>query len=93
MPPPPCSLSRSRFPFAVKSAKGCKLTDTDGKEYYDCKNVAGTLALGHNHDIVIDAAKKFLDSGAPIQSLDMATPEKKAYMETLFSVLPQELSK
>ncbi|KAA0160377.1 hypothetical protein FNF28_05456 [Cafeteria roenbergensis] len=82
-----------RFPFAIKSAKGCKLTDTDGKEYYDCKNVAGTLALGHNHDIVIDAAKKFLDSGAPIQSLDMATPEKKAYMETLFSVLPQELSK
>jgi diaminobutyrate-2-oxoglutarate transaminase len=82
-----------RFPITVKSAKGCIVTDTDGKQYYDALNVAGTLALGHNHDVVVDAAKRFLESGAPFQVLDMATPEKHAYMESLFSVLPSELSK
>lgn len=77
----------------MAKAKGCVITDTDGKQYYDCLNVAGTLALGHNHDVVVEAAQKFLASGAPLQTLDLATPEKMAYMESLFSVLPDELSK
>jgi len=81
-----------RFPFAIKEADGIMLTDTDGKQYYDCLGCAGTLALGHNHPVIKDAILKFMDSKAPLQVLDMATPEKDTFVTKLFGVLPEELA-
>ena len=46
-----------KFPFAIEKAEGIILTDTDGKQYYDCLGVAGTLALGHNHPVLHDAIR------------------------------------
>ena len=36
------------------------VTDADGREFYDCLAGAGTLALGHNHPVVIDAIERML---------------------------------
>ena len=47
-----------RYPFAIKKAEGIILTDTDGKQYYDALGCAGTLALGHNHPVTLDAIRK-----------------------------------
>lgn len=50
-----------KFPFAIQKAEGIILTDTDGKQYYDCLGVAGTLALGHNHPVLHDAIRSVSD--------------------------------
>ena len=41
----------------------------------------------------ITCCLQFIDSGAPLQVLDMATPEKDEFMTELASVLPKELSR
>ena len=42
----------------MQTAEGVLVTDADGKQYYDCLAGAGTLALGHNHPVVIEAIQK-----------------------------------
>jgi len=86
------SYSR-KFPFVPVKGKGIVLTDVEGRNYYDCLGVAGTLALGYDNPIIKDALREFLDSGAPLQVLDLATPQKDAFMTELLSVLPKELER
>ena len=68
-----------------------KITDTEGREYYDCLAGAGTLALGHNHETVVGAIRDVLDQQIPLHTLDLATPLKLSYMQELFSLLPEEI--
>lgn len=79
------------FPLVISKAKGIMVTDTEGRQYYDCLAGAGTLALGHNHDVVIEAIREVLDQQIPLHTLDLATPLKLAFMEELFSLLPVEM--
>ncbi|MFD1175988.1 diaminobutyrate--2-oxoglutarate transaminase [Paenibacillus puldeungensis] len=79
------------FPLVISRAKGIKVTDTEGRMYYDCLAGAGTLALGHNHDIVLDAIREVLEQEIPLHTLDLATPLKLAFMQEVFSILPVEL--
>ncbi|CCK27028.1 Diaminobutyrate--2-oxoglutarateaminotransferase [Streptomyces davaonensis JCM 4913] len=64
----------------------------DGRRYLDCLSGAGTLALGHNHPVVLEAIRKVLDSGAPLHVLDLATPVKDAFTTELFRTLPPGLA-
>ncbi|SDT35267.1 diaminobutyrate aminotransferase apoenzyme [Paenibacillaceae bacterium GAS479] len=80
-----------RFPLVIHKAKGMIITDMDGKCYYDCLAGAGTLALGHNHDVVVEAIKKTLDQQIPLHTLDLATPLKVEFMNEVFAILPDEL--
>ncbi|WP_256760516.1 diaminobutyrate--2-oxoglutarate transaminase [Cohnella sp. WQ 127256] len=80
-----------RFPLVIDKAKGLIITDTEGKTYYDCLSGAGTLALGHNHDVVIAAIRDFLEKQIPLHTLDLATPLKMEFMQEIFSILPEEL--
>ena len=41
--------------FAVSSASGAHITDTDGNRYLDYVTGAGALILGHQHPAVVDA--------------------------------------
>ena len=41
--------------FAVASASGVHITDTDGNRYLDYVNGAGALILGHQHPAVVEA--------------------------------------
>ncbi|MER6617296.1 diaminobutyrate--2-oxoglutarate transaminase family protein [Streptomyces xantholiticus] len=80
------------LPIVPVRARGLTIEGADGRRYLDCLSGAGTLALGHNHPVVLEAIKKVLDSGAPLHVLDLATPVKDAFTTELFATLPRPLA-
>jgi diaminobutyrate-2-oxoglutarate transaminase len=80
------------LPIVPVRARGLTVEGADGRRYLDCLSGAGTLALGHNHPVVLEAVRKVLDSGAPLHALDLATPVKDAFVTELFRTLPAGLA-
>ncbi|WP_336361900.1 diaminobutyrate--2-oxoglutarate transaminase [Halalkalicoccus salilacus] len=80
------------LPLAIREAHGVTVTDMDGNEYYDCLAGAGTLALGHNHPRVVETMKRALDADRPLHTLDISTPAKERFIDTLFESLPEDVS-
>lgn len=80
------------LPIVPVRARGLTIEGADGRRYLDCLSGAGTLALGHNHPVVLEAIRKVLDSGAPLQALDLATPVKDAFLTELFATLPRQFA-
>ncbi len=80
-----------KFPIAIHKAKGSWIEDVQGNSYLDFLCGAGTLALGHNDDEVNQAMVDLITSGAPLHTLDLTTPTKDRFVETIFSLLPEEL--
>jgi len=72
-------------------ASGMVIEGADGRRYLDCLSGAGTLALGHNHPVVLEALQGVLDRRAPLHVLDIATPEKDDFVSALVEVLPAGL--
>ncbi len=77
-----------RIPLALKAAQGLYVQDTREQLFMDCLAGAGTLALGHNHPCTLAAMRATLDSGVPLHTLDLTTPVKDLFVETLFAALP-----
>ncbi|MEU6591950.1 diaminobutyrate--2-oxoglutarate transaminase family protein [Streptomyces sp. NPDC046881] len=80
------------LPIVPVRARGLTIEGADGRRYLDCLSGAGTLALGHNHPVVLEAIRGVLDSGAPLSVLDLATPVKDAFTTELFRTLPPGLA-
>nr|WP_240529788.1 diaminobutyrate--2-oxoglutarate transaminase family protein [Streptomyces mangrovisoli] len=80
------------LPIVPVRARGLTIEGADGRRYLDCLSGAGTLALGHNHPVVLEAIRGVLDSGAPLHVLDLATPVKDAFTTELFRTLPAGLA-
>ena len=80
------------LPIVPVRARGMTVEGADGRRYLDCLSGAGTLALGHNHPVVLAAIRRVLDSGAPLHVLDLATPVKDAFTTELFESLPPEFA-
>ena len=80
-----------KFPFALAKAKGSWVEDVEGNKYLDFLCGAGTLALGHNDDEVNQAMIEMLSNDAPLHTLDLTTPVKDTFVQTLLSLLPPEL--
>lgn len=80
------------LPIVPVRARGLTIEGADGRRYLDCLSGAGTLALGHNHPVVLAAIRKVLDSEAPLHVLDLATPVKDAFVTELFATLPAPLA-
>ncbi|MGX2994126.1 diaminobutyrate--2-oxoglutarate transaminase family protein [Streptomyces sp. JNUCC 64] len=80
------------LPIVPVRARGLTIEGADGRRYLDCLSGAGTLALGHNHPVVLEAIRGVLDSGAPLHVLDLATPVKDAFTTELFRTLPPALA-
>ncbi|MEV3972177.1 aminotransferase class III-fold pyridoxal phosphate-dependent enzyme [Streptomyces sp. NPDC050698] len=80
------------LPIVPVRARGLTIEGADGRRYLDCLSGAGTLALGHNHPVVLEAIRKVLDSGAPLNALDLATPVKDAFLTELLRTLPRGLA-
>lgn len=76
-----------KLPFAIQSAKGAWITDVEGNDYIDCLSGAGTLALGHNHPVVIESIKALLDSNLPMHTLDITTPLKDKFSQFMYELL------
>ena len=82
-----------RIPLALQQEHGIYLRDTRGQVFMDCLAGAGTLAIGHNHACAIDAMRRTLDVALPLHTLDLTTPVKDAFIETLFSSLPSDMAR
>ncbi|MEX3959751.1 diaminobutyrate--2-oxoglutarate transaminase family protein [Trinickia sp. EG282A] len=80
------------FDAVIERGNGTAVFDTAGRRYLDFLSCAGTLATGHNHPVVIDRVKRFLDSGHVMQVLDITTPAKHRFLERLFDILPRSFS-
>jgi diaminobutyrate-2-oxoglutarate transaminase len=81
-----------RIPLALKRAKGIYVEDVEGRVFIDCLAAAGTLVLGHNHPVVVEALELALRSDLPMQTLDLTTPAKDAFVDELFSLLPSSFA-
>ncbi|RJT07101.1 diaminobutyrate--2-oxoglutarate transaminase family protein [Halococcus sp. IIIV-5B] len=80
------------LPMAVERASGVELVDVEGNRYYDCLAGAGSIPLGHNHPAVVDALEEVLESESPSHTLDLTTPVRDAFLDTLFATLPDEFA-
>ncbi|MGY2168125.1 aspartate aminotransferase family protein [Pseudomonas gingeri] len=81
-----------RIPLALKRAKGLYVEDVEGRRFIDCLAGAGTLALGHNHPVVIEAIQQVLADELPLHTLDLTTPVKDQFVQDLFGLLPEALA-
>jgi diaminobutyrate-2-oxoglutarate transaminase len=77
-----------RFRAVFTKGEGMILTTSDGRQFIDCLCGAGTLLLGHNHPVVIEAIKGVIERKSPLLMLDMRTIEKYEFMQMVMSVLP-----
>ena len=81
-----------RIPLALKRASGIHVEDVEGRRFIDCLAGAGTLALGHNHPVVIEAIQQVLADELPLLTLDLTTPVKDQFVQDLFGLLPPALA-
>ncbi len=77
-----------RLPLVISEARGIYIKDIDGRLYLDCLCGAGTLALGHNHPVAVEAIQSLLAEKRPLHTLDLTTPIKDRFVEELFASLP-----
>ncbi|WP_248796643.1 aspartate aminotransferase family protein [Pseudomonas sp. MWU13-2105] len=82
-----------RIPLALKRAGGLYVEDVEGRRFIDCLAGAGTLALGHNHPVVIEAIQQVLADELPLHTLDLTTPVKDQFVQDLFGLLPKPLAR
>ncbi|MET9732686.1 aminotransferase class III-fold pyridoxal phosphate-dependent enzyme [Streptomyces sp. NPDC006458] len=80
------------LPIVPVRARGLTIEGADGRRYLDCLSGAGTLALGHNHPVVLEAIRKVLDSGAPLHVPDLGTPVEDGFVAELLHTLPPGLA-
>jgi diaminobutyrate-2-oxoglutarate transaminase len=81
-----------RLPIAIEEAHGVEIEDVDGDVYLDCLAGAGTLALGHNHPVTVSAMRQVLEDDRALHTLDLTTPIKERFVDTLFDSFPDRFS-
>ncbi len=69
------------FPTVFERAKGCLLTDKEGKTYIDFFSGAGGVNYGHNHPYIKEKVIEYLQSDGIIHALDMYTGPKQAFIQ------------
>jgi len=71
-----------RFPIAIEKGEGCRLWDTDGKEYLDFVAGIATCTLGHAHPALIAAVTEQIKKLHHVSNL-YYIPEQGALAEWL----------
>jgi diaminobutyrate-2-oxoglutarate transaminase len=79
------------MPMALRRGKGATVEDVDGNVYIDFFGGAGVMGVGHSNPEVIQAATAQL--GELTHALDFPTPARRALVETLQELLPEELNR
>lgn len=64
-PPLARLLDHAGLDQVFTAAHGCTLVTDDGVEYLDMVAGYGCLNLGHNHPVVVERLRRFLDAGEP----------------------------
>jgi diaminobutyrate-2-oxoglutarate transaminase len=79
------------MPMALLRGKGATVEDVDGNLYIDFLGGAAVINVGHSNPEVIEAAAKQLYEIT--HSLDITNPTRNAFVKTLFSILPEPLTR
>jgi diaminobutyrate-2-oxoglutarate transaminase len=79
------------MPMAVRRGKGATVEDVDGNIYIDFFGGAGVMGVGHSNPEVTEAAREQLSQLT--HALDFPTPARRAMVETLHGLLPEELNR
>ncbi|MER5492419.1 aminotransferase class III-fold pyridoxal phosphate-dependent enzyme [Streptomyces sp. NPDC002490] len=77
------------LPIVPVRARGLTVEGPDGRRYLDCLSGAGTLPLGHNHPVVLEAVRRALDSVGPSPEPD--PPAGDPFVAVLRRTLPPGL--
>jgi len=72
-------------PFFVTKARGCTITDVDGRDYVDFVGTWGPAILGHAPQVVIDAVTQTAKSGT---SFGIPNPLEVEMAETICRMVP-----
>ncbi len=80
-----------RLPLSLSKSHGIFVEDSRQQIYIDALAAAGTLALGHHHPEIQQTIRETLDSAIPMQTLDLTTPIKEAFIDKLFALLPEAM--
>lgn len=75
------------FPVTFASARGSRLTDSQGRSYIDFFCGAGALSYGHNEPGMKQALLEYLQSDGVIHALDMATEAKARFLESFERII------
>jgi diaminobutyrate-2-oxoglutarate transaminase len=79
------------MPMAMRRGKGATVEDVDGSVYIDFFGGAGVMGVGHSNPEVIEAVQEQL--GQLTHALDFPTPARRALVQTLHELLPDELNR
>ncbi len=71
------------FPAVFNRAKGAMMYDQNGTGYIDFFCGAGALNYGHNNDYIQQALLTYIQSDGLLHGMDMFTPAKREFLETL----------
>lgn len=71
------------FPAVFSRSKGAEMFDEDGKRYIDFFCGAGALNYGHNNPYIQKALIEYIQSDGMLHGMDMYTPAKRAFLDTL----------
>lgn len=71
------------FPAVFSRAKGAEMFDEDGNRYIDFFCGAGALNYGHNNPYIQNALIEYIQSDGLLHGMDMYTPAKRAFLDTL----------
>jgi len=80
-----------KMPIAIKSGRGCKVYDVNGKEYIDFMTGYGVAILGHGYPRVIDSIKSQLENIA-IAHGSVYSEQRALFLKKLASITPKNLS-
>ncbi len=81
-----------RLPSLLRSAKGAKIFDAEGREYVDFMSACGALNYGHNHPRLQAAAVEYMLADGISAGLDFHTEAKYRFMRR-FDFKPQRASR
>jgi acetylornithine/succinyldiaminopimelate/putrescine aminotransferase/predicted amino acid dehydrogenase len=83
-----------RIDHVFTRAHGCTLTAADGTDYLDFVAGYGCLNLGHNHPVVVDRLRRFLDAAAPTFVQYVSMPVHTAELaERLCAIAPGAMAR
>jgi acetylornithine/N-succinyldiaminopimelate aminotransferase len=71
-----------RFPIAIARGQGCRLWDTEGREYLDFVAGIATCTLGHGHPVLVSAVSQQIQSLHHVSNL-YYIPEQGALAQWL----------
>ena len=71
------------FPAVFTKGKGAMMYDEEGNGYIDFFCGAGALNYGHNNDYIIKSMIDYLQTDGLLHGMDMYTPAKRAFIDTL----------